>query len=84
MTQEDDAVINLLKNLQKQICEEPKGYHKVLDSLHGPTGGTAYEWIIWIIEEQDLALVILVRFGPPWRAKRFLLRRPDLLEGRWS
>jgi hypothetical protein len=78
ITQEDDVVIDLLTNLQKQIRERPEKYRRVLDSLHDHTGGTAYEWII---EEQELALVILVRFGPPWMVKRFLLRRPDLLKG---
>ncbi|KAF9219531.1 hypothetical protein BS17DRAFT_789189 [Gyrodon lividus] len=78
ITQEDNAVIDLLTDLKNQIRERPDKYRMVVDCLNDHTGGKGYEWIV---EEQELVLAILVQFAPPWMVKRFLLRRPDLLKG---
>ncbi|KIJ16375.1 hypothetical protein PAXINDRAFT_168510 [Paxillus involutus ATCC 200175] len=78
ITQEDDEVINLLKVLQEQIPQKPDKYRTILDSLNDYMDGKPYEWIV---EEQELVLGVLVRFGAPWMLKRFLLQRPDLLTG---
>lgn len=76
--QEDDDAIDLLILLQNHIREKPDKFHHVLEALHDRAEGTPYQWII---EEKELVLVILVRFGPPWMLKRYLLRRRDLAEG---
>ncbi|KAF8557508.1 hypothetical protein OG21DRAFT_1505234 [Imleria badia] len=77
-TQEDDDAIDLLVLLQNHVPEKPDKYREVLQALHDRTEDTPYQWIV---EEKELALAILVRFGPPWMLKRYLLRRRDLAEG---
>jgi hypothetical protein len=77
-TQEDDNAIDLLVLLQNHIPEKPDKFREVLQALHDRTEDTPYQWIV---EEKELALGILVRFGPPWMLKRYLLRRRDLAEG---
>jgi len=77
-TQEDDDAIDLLVLLQNHIPEKPDKFREVLQALHDRTDDTPYQWIV---EEKELTLSILVRFGPPWMLKRYLLRRRDLAEG---
>ncbi|KAF8128750.1 hypothetical protein EV363DRAFT_1340503 [Boletus edulis] len=77
-TQEDDDAIDLLVLLQNHIPEKPDKFSEVLQALHDRTEDTPYQWIV---EEKELALGVLVRFGPPWMLKRYLLRRRDLVEG---
>lgn len=76
--QEDDDAIDLLVLLQNHVPEKPEKFREVLQALHDRTEDTPYQWIV---EEKELALGILVRFGPPWMLKRYLLRRRDLAEG---
>ncbi|KAL4076746.1 hypothetical protein V8B97DRAFT_2084198, partial [Scleroderma yunnanense] len=75
---EDDDVIDLMQRLQDQVKENPETYRMVVDSLNDHQGGNLYRWIV---EERELVLGIVLRFGPSWMVKRFLLRRRDLLEG---
>lgn len=76
-TEEDDDAIDLLVLLQNHIPEKPDKFREVLQALHDRTEGIPYQWIV---EEKELALGVLVRFGPPWMLKRYLLRRRDLAE----
>ncbi|KAH0831130.1 hypothetical protein J3R83DRAFT_13697 [Lanmaoa asiatica] len=77
-TQEDDDAIDLLVQLQNHIPEKPDKFHEVLQALHDRTEDTPLQWIV---EEKELALGVLVRFGPPWMLKHYLFRRRDLAEG---
>ncbi|KAH7882982.1 hypothetical protein F5I97DRAFT_161722 [Phlebopus sp. FC_14] len=79
ITKEDDEVINSLIKLQIQVKEQRDKYALIIESLHDRVEGNPYEWIL---DEAELVLGILIRFGPPWMLKRFLLRhRPDLARG---
>ncbi|KAG8216011.1 hypothetical protein J3R82DRAFT_8004 [Butyriboletus roseoflavus] len=77
-TQEDDDAIDLLVLLQNHISEKPDKFREMLQALHDRTEDTPYQWIV---EEKELVLGILVRYGLPWILKRYLLRRRDLAEG---
>lgn len=77
-TQEEDDAIDLLVLLQNHILEKPDKFCEVLEALHDRTEDTRYQWIV---EEKEVAVGILVRFGLPWMLKRYLLRRRDLAEG---
>lgn len=77
-TQEDDDAIDLLVQLQNHIPERPEKFREVFQALHDRTEDTRYQWIV---EEKELALGVLLRFGLPWMLKRYLLRRRDLAEG---
>lgn len=76
-TQEDDDAIDLLILVQNHVREKPEKFRQVLEALHDRTEDTPYQWIV---EEKELALIVLVRFGLPWMLKRYLLRRRDLVE----
>ena len=75
---EEDDPIDLLVLLQDHIREKSDKFREVLEALHDRTEGTPYQWIV---EEKELALTILIRFGLPWMLERYLLRRRDLAEG---
>ena len=76
--EDDDDVIDLMQRLQDHIEGNQQTYSMVVDSLNDHH---CRDVCRWIMDERELVLGIVLRFGPPWMVRRFLLRRGDLLAG---